>query len=102
MKKSDFIRLQREDIKTLNNPVYDSVLQLFENYIPVGAEVKEGKTVVGMYDFMFLKAKEVYKKDSSKKIVCINPFTDFKEYMFEYLELKQVNEESFSLEDFFS
>ena len=102
MTKNDFLTLQEEDIKTLNNQSYNAILELFKQYIPNSADIKENKSVDGVYKFMY----EYAKKNQKDKCYCIDPFDGFKKLMFDYLEIKETEEGSFkinvSLEDIFS
>ncbi len=102
MTKNEFLILQEEDIKTLDNAAYNAILELFKQYIPNGADIKETKSVTGMYNFMY----EFAKKNQKNNCFCIDPFDGFKKLMFEYLELKETKECNFkidvSLEDIFS
>lgn len=102
MTKNEFLTLQEEDIKTLDNSVYNAILELFKQYIPNSADIKENKSVAGMYDFMY----DFAKKNQKDNCCCIDPFDGFKKLMLEYLELKDIKESNFkievSLEDIFS
>lgn len=103
MNKETFITLQKEDITSLNNPSYNAILNLFDEYIPAGADIPDNKSVEGMYKFM-----EVYAKKNAKNgSFCIDPFDGFKKIMFDYLEIKpgDINSKKdidISLEDIFS
>lgn len=96
MTKSEFIKLQQEDIATLENRTYDSILQLFKEYIPANAVIKGNKSVLGMYDVMKKYARE---NKGSSNCYCLDSFQTFRKIMFEYLEITPKKEKS--LEDFF-
>lgn len=101
MTKNEFIAREKEDITTLNNPIYEEILKLFGQYIPQNVQIDSKKNVEGMYKFMYDYAS---KNRGTEKVYCIDPGDTFKEIMFKYLEIAEspLIEKEFSLEDFFS
>lgn len=103
MNKETFITLQKEDITSLDNPTYNAILNLFDEYIPAGADIPNNKSVDGMYKYMYAYAN----KNKINNSYCIDPFDGFKKLMFEYLEIKPGDIDTkkdidISLEDIFS
>lgn len=96
MTKSEFIKLQQEDIATLDNSAYNAILQLFKEYIPVSAVIGNDKSVIGMYKKMEEYAR---KNKGSSNCYCIDSLEMFKKIMIEYLQITPKKEKS--LEDYF-
>lgn len=105
MNKSEFIKLQKDDLKTSDNSYHHSVLKVLEKMLPEDAYIKDNLSVVGMYDYMFDYAKK-HKKNS---VCCVDDIL-FTKLMYEYFDLGELKDETkidtlvkkeVSLEDFF-